>query len=179
MRKLLRNIHAYIKGGIIKIIHPTMIKGKIRVFKGTSIRIYKGSKLQVYNNAKIDENAVIAVLRTGILTIEGNVGVGPNDYIVCHKLIFIGEGAILGPNVYIYDHDHTFTKNEGVDAHKYNCGEVVIGKNCWIGANTVILKGTRIGDNCIIGAGSVLKGNYPSGSVIIQKRETEIHSITK
>lgn len=49
-----------------------------------------------------------------------------------------------------------------------------IGKNCWIGANTVILRGTTIGDNSVIGAGCVLKGEYPAGAIIIQKRETTI-----
>jgi len=47
-------------------------------------------------------------------------------------------------------------------------------RNCWIGANTVILRGTTIGDNSVIGAGCVLKGEYPAGAIIIQKRETTI-----
>ena len=54
----------------------------------------------------------------------------------------------------------------------YNTGKLKIGKNCWIGANTVILRGTVLGDNCVVGAGSVLKGHYESGSIILQKRET-------
>ena len=50
---------------------------------------------------------------------------------------------------------------------------MIIGKNCWIGANTIILKGTIIGDNCVVGAGCVLKGKYPDSTIIIQKRITE------
>lgn len=44
-------------------------------------------------------------------------------------------------------------------------GKVVIGNNCFIGYNAVILKNTEIGDNCIIGARAVVKGKIPSGTV--------------
>lgn len=53
--------------------------------------------------------------------------------------------------------------------------KVRLGKNCWIGANTVILRGTTIGDNCVIGAGCIVTGDIPSNSVYIQKRSTEIN----
>ena len=38
-------------------------------------------------------------------------------------------------------------------------------KNCWIGANVVILKGVTIGDNVIIGAGAVIHKDIPSNSI--------------
>lgn len=44
-------------------------------------------------------------------------------------------------------------------------GEVVVGNNCFIGYQTLILKDTTIGDNVIIGARSVVKGNIPSNTV--------------
>ena len=40
-------------------------------------------------------------------------------------------------------------------------GKVTIGDNCFIGMNTVILKGTTIGNNTIVGAGSVVTGGVP------------------
>lgn len=57
---------------------------------------------------------------------------------------------------------------------QYKTGSVEIGNNVWIGANTVILRETKIGDNCVVGAGCVLKGDYPAGTVIVQKRETTV-----
>ena len=44
-------------------------------------------------------------------------------------------------------------------------GKIVIGNNCFIGYEAVILKNTEIGDNCIIGARAVVKGKVPSGTV--------------
>lgn len=44
-------------------------------------------------------------------------------------------------------------------------GKIVIGNNCFIGYNAVLLKNTEIGNNCIIGARAVIKGKIPSGTV--------------
>ena len=78
----------------------------------------------------------------------------------------------MGPNACIYDHDHDF--RAGLDELRFKTEPVVIGKNCWIAAGTVILMGTTIGDNCMIGAGCILKGDIPANSVVTQKRETVI-----
>ena len=82
------------------------------------------------------------------------------------------SGMSMGPNACIYDHDHDF--RAGLDELRFKTAPVVIGKNCWIAAGTVILMGTTIGDNCMIGAGCILKGNIPANSVVTQKRETVI-----
>lgn len=79
----------------------------------------------------------------------------------------------------IYDHDHDFRHPDGLKAEAFKTAPIVIGKDCWIGANTVILRGTTIGDNCVVGAGSIIKGNYPAESVIVQKRDTDIHHYMK
>ena len=50
-------------------------------------------------------------------------------------------------------------------------GEVIIGKNVWIGSNVVILRDTVIGDNVVVAAGSVVKGNVPSNTLFVNKRE--------
>ena len=44
--------------------------------------------------------------------------------------------------------------------------EIRIGRNCFIGCNSIILKGTILGDGCVVGAGAVVTGRYEAGSVI-------------
>ena len=90
--------------------------------------------------------------------------------IAVHERVIIGEGTLLSPNVLIYDHDHVFDSETGVHRKDFRTKPIVIGKNCWIGANTVILKGTTIGDNCVIGASSVVKASIPKGTVYVQKK---------
>ena len=91
--------------------------------------------------------------------------------IVSHEYIKIGEGTRLGPSVKIYDHDYDFKNNERYIKGEHKTSPIYIGKNCWIGANTIILRGSELGDNCIVGAGCVIKGKYKDNSVIIQKNK--------
>jgi len=69
----------------------------------------------------------------------------------------------------IYDHD--FRAKNGLKEVKYKTLLVIIDDNVWIGANTVILRGTRIGNKCIVRARSVIKGEFDDNTVIVQKRE--------
>ncbi len=44
---------------------------------------------------------------------------------------------------------------------------VKIGARCFIGMNSILLKGTELGDGCIVGAGSVVAGGmFPPNSII-------------
>ncbi|MDD5593804.1 MAG: acyltransferase, partial [Candidatus Margulisbacteria bacterium] len=42
-----------------------------------------------------------------------------------------------------------------------NDADVTIGRNAWIGVQSIILKGVTIGDNSIIAAGSVVVNDIP------------------
>ena len=44
-------------------------------------------------------------------------------------------------------------------------GRIEIGDNVFIGANAVLLPGTKIGDNVIVGACSLVKGELSAGYV--------------
>lgn len=134
--------------------------------RGSSVRL--GKMVRVHSGTKIK------VRKGGNLIIDSNVKINYSCIIACHGNIEIGEGTAFGPSVYLYDHDHDY--KAGLKENKYKSAPIIIGKNCWIGANTVVLRGTKLGDNCVVGAGSVLSGNYPAGAVLIQKRETTIFS---
>jgi acetyltransferase-like isoleucine patch superfamily enzyme len=93
---------------------------------------------------------------------------------VSYEKITIGKDVQFGPNVLIYDHDHDFRKKNGLKELKYITSPVEIGDNVWIGANVVILRGTKIGNNCVVGAGSVITGEYQDNTVIVQERKDKI-----
>ena len=40
---------------------------------------------------------------------------------------------------------------------------VVIGENCWFGANVTVCGGVTVGKNCVIGAGAVITKDIPGG----------------
>ena len=158
-----------------KLSHPRSFRyhPRLRMYGGVGIFFRGKGRVSIGKDVKIDYGATLTA-GGGEIRLGDGVGIGRNNVIVAHKSITIGSGTILAPNVLIYDHDHEFDCNTGVKVRSFRESEVVIGKNCWIAANVVILRGTVIGDNCLVGAGCVLKGNYPANSKIVQKRETTV-----
>lgn len=142
----------------------------------TKITLDKGGKINLGKAIHTKKNVVIEAMNGGNIQIGNGCFLNNGCMIVSKEKITIGEKASFGPNVLIYDHDHDINRSEYTE-NSYNTSPVIIGKRVWIGANTVVLRGTTIGDNCIIGAGSVIKGNYDANTVIIQKRNTEIRKI--
>lgn len=130
---------------------------KVRVHSGTKIRAISGGVVEIGTNATFNYNCMIVAL----------------------KKIKIGKGVEFGPNVLVYDHDHDFRNRGGIKANKYKYGEIEIGDNTWIGANTIILRGTKIGKNCVVGAGCVISGEFPDNTIITQKREVITRTIKR
>ena len=177
MYNIISNIFAIIRGNLKCLIGKLFSKNckysfYIRMFEHSSLLTAKGS-FRFGKGLTLGKRTSCVIRKNAKLEFGDMVYLNSDCKIVCRKSIKIGENTIFGPNVYIYDHDHIFDTETGVNRKEYKCSDVVIGKNCWIGAGTIILKGTRIGDNSVVGAGSVVKGTYEKGSRIIQKRIEE------
>ena len=84
---------------------------------------------------------------------------------------------ILGPGVQVFDHDHDY-RSEDIE-NNFVTKEIKIGNNVWIGANSIILKGSVIGDNCVIAAGTIVKGNIPADSLVYDKRDCQVVEIKR
>ncbi|MDD3999766.1 MAG: DapH/DapD/GlmU-related protein [Bacilli bacterium] len=77
--------------------------------------------------------------------------------------IFIGKGTYIAPNVGIITTNHDIKNPE-----KHVIGQdVIIGANCWIGMNAMILPGVKLGDHTVIGAGAVVTKSFPEGFCVI------------
>lgn len=147
------------------------ISPNVSVRVGTKARLELGKRIRIHSNSKIIASS------TGYLKIEDDCRFNYNCMIVCRHSIHIKKGAEFGPNVLIYDHDHDFRAPGGLKAGKFKNAPVVIGENCWIGANAVILRGSNIGDNCVIGAGCIVNGDVPDNTILVQKRENSFLKI--
>lgn len=171
-------IISFLKFSLIKVFHIKTFKfSPYSLFSPfTSVEIAKKGKLSLGKKIQVRSGSKIAIRKNGVVCIGDNSFLNYRCMVICHEKIIIGNGVQFGPNVLVYDHDHDFRAADGLKALKYNTSPVKIGNNVWVGANSVILRGTVIGDNCVIGAGTVVKGNYPDNSVIIQDKKTKIIS---
>lgn len=175
---LIKNLVACFRGNtkcvIKKIFHWNSFTyhPMIRINRDVELRISQGGVINFSKGILIEARTICSVSDGGVLSLGKMVGVNCNSMIMCHEKILIGDHTIMGSNVLVYDHDHLFASTDGVMRNKYKTSPVTIGQNCWIGANCIILRGTNIGDNCIIAAGSIIKGEYPANSIVIQKRQT-------
>ncbi len=161
----------------------------MKLFLGTSFRFHpverfspnvvtefnRGSHVTIGKKVRVHSGCKIKARKGSVLTLEDGVKFNYNCIIACHECISIGAGTVFGPSAYVYDHDHDYRHPLLED--RYLSNPVTIGKECWIGANTVILRGSSIGDHCVIGAGCVIKGDVPAGSVVTQKREMLLRSL--
>ena len=140
----------------------------------SEITFDRGGELHIGGGFKMRDGAKLRVRKGAICRMGRNVAMSSGNVITCHSSITIGDDVTLSPNVQIYDHDHDYACEGGVAAGKYITAPVEIGSNVWIGANCVILRGTKIGDNCVIAANTVVKGEIPANAVVYQQRETRI-----
>lgn len=179
MRSKLSNvisvIWSLIKNIFIKIFHFNYFSFKLieRFSPNTQIEFRDKGKIILGNKVRAHSGSKFKACENGVLTIKDNAMFNYGVMIFCHHSITIGENCQFGPNCVVYDHDHKHSKEIGFIAGEFEKKPVVIGKNVWVGANSIVLKGVTIGDNAVIAAGSIVTKDVPAGTTLIQKRENK------
>lgn len=93
-------------------------------------------------------------LNTGLHCVIGLASIG--DYTIIAEGAHILSGkmnhGISDPSIPFQDQPGTFER-------------VTIGRNCWLGANSVVM--ADLGANCIVGAGAVVTRPFPDNKIIL------------
>ena len=162
-----------------RVVYPDLAIGRRpHIWGRFDVMMFPGSQIVIGDDLHAvsapNRSAIALFSRCRFTTFAGaqiqiGDGVGLNGTaITSKKRVEIGSHTMIAPNVIIVDSDFhaqwppdaRFTSSTAKDDR-----EVVIGKNVWIGMNTIVLKGSRIGDNSIIGAGSLVTGEIPSNVI--------------
>lgn len=69
--------------------------------------------------------------------------------------ITVGDNSVIGFNTTILAHEYLI--------EEYRLGDVIIGKNVMVGANSTILPGVTIGDGAIVSAMTLVHRDVPAG----------------
>ena len=139
-----------------RIDKPLFLSNPQFVFTGHNTTVRRGARI---------ETIILDASRPPSLRIGDNVNIEQNVHLVCSSSIVIGNNVTITGHCAIVDTVHPF---EDVDDPRKIGGRidpnprpVSIGDNSFVGFGSVILPGVNIGKNCVIGANSVVNRDVP------------------
>ena len=159
-------------------IRGVQMSSPIQLFGHPICSLHPGSSISLGSHVTLDSSlranplggSSPCVLRTMTPTARLRLGdrVGLSSCtIVAGNSIEIGEDTLLGAGSMILDDDfhilgHGFS---WLTEYSKNSKPVKIGRGCFIGSRSIILKGVTLGDRVVIGAGSVVTKDVPAYSI--------------
>ena len=104
----------------------------------------------------------------GELILGDNVQVSQHDALHCDRRLELEDWVGLAERVTVLDSDHSF---DGSDVHfrdqPLQVAPTTLGRNTFVAANAVVLRGSTIGANSFVAANAVVRGgDYPAGSLL-------------
>jgi acetyltransferase-like isoleucine patch superfamily enzyme len=80
----------------------------------------------------------------------------------CGGKIWVGDHCLIGPGVIMRTANHQYSRTDlNIQDQGHAPADIIIGDDCWIGANAIILGGVHIGQGAVIGAASVVTKDIP------------------
>lgn len=138
------------------VLKPIRIIGKRNICLGKKVLIREGAYICTRNDRQLQ----------CYLNIADGVNIGHYSHIVATHSVIIDEYVLIADKVFISDSSHTYENIDMpiIEQGIHNIGKVHIGAGSWIGDNVAII-GATIGKNCVIGANSVVTKNIPDYTV--------------
>jgi len=125
-------------GNIALLNQKTKVSIGSRTYIGPKTKIYAVEEVRIGNNVKISWECTFTDTNSHSLHSK----IRENDYLDWQKGLF--------------QKDWSDVKN----------APIIIEDHCWIGFNSIIMKGVKLGKGCIVAAGSVVTKSFPPYSII-------------
>jgi acetyltransferase-like isoleucine patch superfamily enzyme len=153
-----------------------MVNNGVRVHKLPAIYLRNNGKITIGKNVTLNSNnrgyhinmhnkVKLMADRQGAEIIIGDNTRIHGSCLHAYKSIKIGENCLIAANCQIIDgsgHDLSFDRVSDRIKTLGGAREIIIEDNVWIGANCIILPGSKIGAGSVIAAGSVVNKEIPS-----------------
>ncbi|MBC7333331.1 MAG: acyltransferase [Actinobacteria bacterium] len=123
--------------------------------------------ISIQSGTFIGRNSILTC-KNGNIVIEKNVNIGFNSEIFSASNVVIGENTLIAAYVYVIGGDHKYNLADKPISEQGRVSKgITIGKNCWLGAKSLILDGVNVGNDSIIGAGAVVNQDIPPFSIAV------------
>jgi acetyltransferase-like isoleucine patch superfamily enzyme len=136
-----------------------VISTRAEVELSRNLRLGRKTTVSSFCKIKVTDGSLITGehcgFGTGCFISAGEGGIEMGDHVIC------GPNVVLIASNYRYERIGVPLEEQG----QTSLG-IRIGRNVWIGANSVILDGSEIGDNSIIVANSMVNRRFPPNAII-------------
>lgn len=141
-----------------RILRPRRLNGSHRISLGCNVFINNDSWVETINCFDSEPEIIIG---------DGTY-IGNSAHIVSTQSIVIGSNVLIADRVHLADYTHGYKDiRVPVIAQPLEKRPVVkIGSGSWLGEGVVVI-GASIGRNCVIGANSVVTKDVPDFSVAV------------
>lgn len=167
MKKFIKNIMGTLMCTIYGIICGKNVYVGLH-FHSNKIR----RRVTIGNNVELSAYAtLLCVTPEAHISMGNNIHIARNIQISCANSVMLCSDIVIGPYVFITDHNHKFEdpeipiKDQGISIHKN--ARIEIGSGSWIGTKATIIGNVRIGKHCVIGANSVVTKDIPDYCVAV------------
>jgi acetyltransferase-like isoleucine patch superfamily enzyme len=159
--------------------------GKRLVLEGASPQIFGTGRIELGDDVHIGASCTwdlaYDVAGQPKLIVGSHVSINYRNMMSIAKSITIGDYTMIAGNVNLFDNISHPISPARRQAHlpitAEDASPIVIGKNCWIGLNSIILKGVTIGDNSIVAAGSVVTKPVPANTIVAGNPAVPVKSL--
>ncbi len=144
-------------------------------------RIELGSGCKIHADASVDASRSPGVRFGDRVTLNryayvqgGNGGVRLGDRVEINNFsivngtggVDIGDDTLIGPGVRLISYQHRYARAATIHSQPVDARPIVIGRDVWLGANSIILAGVTVGDGAVVAAGAVVRDDVLPYTVV-------------
>ena len=148
------------------------IKGHEKIVLGHGCKIHADASVDASRSPGVTFGDKVTLNRYAYVQ-GGNGGVRLGDRVEVNNFsiingtggVDIGEDTLIGPGVRIISYQHRHARGATIRSQPVDARPIRIGRDVWLGANSIILAGVTIGDGAVVAAGAVVREDVPAHAI--------------
>lgn len=141
-------------------------------YNKSKLFIYEGGRLILDNRILFSSGFNICIEQGATVKVGESTSFNRNCSIFCKNKITIGKNNLFGWNCSLRDNDgHSiYYQNNKLESE----GTIVIEDNCWITADSVVLKNSFLASMIVVATGSLVNKRFNQNNILIAGRPARI-----